>query len=68
MESGEELQPLLAHGALHLSYDVAARSHAGRVPAIDVAIPHGKAVSVFGNRPDISRAGIFEQCNPGIGI
>src|SRR3984957_17283526 len=66
MEGGQEFQTLLANSVLHFRHDIAAWAQAFGVPAIDVAVPHGEAVGMFGDRPDKPRAGLFEESNPGV--
>src|SRR3984885_4116893 len=66
MKGGKEFQTLLANSALDFPHDIAAGPHAYGVPAIDVAIPHGEAVGMFGDRPDVPGAGLFEESNPGV--
>lgn len=68
MKAGVELEALPADGALQLSHDVAARTHARGVPAIHAAIPHGKAVGMFGHRTHIARSGILEKSYPCVGV
>src|SRR5271170_2367580 len=66
MEGGQEFQTLLANSSLHFRHDITAGTHAYGVPAVDVAVPHGEAVGMLGDRPDISGASLFKEGNPGV--
>src|SRR3984957_8940799 len=66
MEGGQEFQILLANSSLHFRHDIAAGAQAFGVPAIDVAVPHGEAVGMFGDRPNVPGASLFEESNPGV--
>src|ERR1700733_8794670 len=66
MEGSQEFQPLLAYCSFHFRHDVTAGTQAYGVPAIDLAIPHSEAVSMFGHRPDISGARLLEESDPGV--